>query len=1236
MASTTPKTVDRSARTAVLVLGMHRSGTSALTRVLNLLGVDLGESLLPAHADNEAGYWEHEEIVLVHDRLLAALGTAWDDPTPLPAAVQLGETARPFRDELLGIVARDFGGSPLWGLKDPRLCRLLPLWKSILAESGVHARAVLTMRDPNEVAASLSRRDGIPAGKSQLLWLDHCLRAERDSRGMPRAFVAFDRLLSDWRGVMERVGRELAIDRLLRFDENAAAVEGFLDPRLRHHSGGSEASGSPGALPVHRWVEVARATFARAADGDASDVEEPLDRVRDAFDVASGLFLPWTAALHSEIGIARQAARERDARVARLRAELNRARKDSAPEDAPAAAPAASAVVAAVVAAAAPAPAVASALPPAPPLPGPLARPGTTVVRNYDGPEGSPRVSIVIPLFDKVELTQKCLESIAANTPDGTYEVILVDNGSTDGTPALLDCLEGNVKIVRNERNLGFSVACNQGAALASTEAILFLNNDIEARPGWLEPLLETLDVDASVGGAGSRLLFPDGTIQHAGVALLSTPQSANPLGAFHLYYGEDADFPDAGFPKEYQVLTGACLLVRRSLFREVGGFDEFFWNGCEDIDLCLKIRERGWKLVYRPESVLVHHESKSGAERFSRVKANEKLLSARWFGRVGPDLVSDALGNRSLSSEMAMRPWEAPAANRPQGPADAPDVAAAPAAPTDLTSIVVVTRNGLEDTRSCLDSLEKHTVEPHEIVVVDNGSTDDTPEYLADLVRRRDHVRLVLNRENRGYGAANNQGMALARGTHVVLLNNDTVVTEGWLGGLFAVLDEFPDCGIVGPMTNRASGPQVVADVPYRSLEPMERFAAGHARVWAGRSEPARRLVGFCWLMRREVIAAIGGFDERYGIGNCEDDDYCLRALQAGWRTRIAKSVFIHHAGSRTFAAEGFDVDELSRANFEKFKAKWGMDPSARYEENYPFRKLAKGARQPAEPLPDLSVAHEAAEGGRIFREIGRSSSTVPGAVVNGAAPEPVASSSGAEALAKGKCRIKAGLLPGAEPGAEIRRLFRSFQHSDAIPVWSRPGHLSHQLHDDGLVLLLGPDVLVPDETISRLVRIADEHPEIAALGPVSNVAPAPQRVKPGYTDRKRGLRRFVSRRGKRHGDRWEPVDYLGAFCLLLRAERVREIGGLRGDESMADARWDLWERAGEAGAILAVAPGAWVHHSRLTAEEGADFDARATVGGRPFAASAAVGAGNGLETPSTAYAGLSWAAPPEVHFTR
>ena len=240
------------------------------------------------------------------------------------------------------------------------------------------------------------------------------------------------------------------------------------------------------------------------------------------------------------------------------------------------------------------------------------------------------------------------------------------------------------------------------------------------------------------------------------------------------------------------------------------------------------------------------------------------------------------------------------------------------------LVSIAILTLNGSEHTRACLTSIERSTPEPHELLLVDNGSTDGTAEILRSYAASRPNVRLVLNGENRGFAAGNNQALALARGRYAVLLNNDTIVTPGWLGRLVAAVEGTPGAGLAGPVSNYVAGQQLI-QAPYAGAAEIEPFAEAWARVHAGVVEPAARLIGFCLLVRREVLDAVGALDEGFGAGNFEDDDYCLRARAAGFDCVVARDSFVHHTGSQTFIGERIDYGASIEHNRRVFEEKWG-----------------------------------------------------------------------------------------------------------------------------------------------------------------------------------------------------------------------------------------------------------------------------------------------------------------------
>ena len=203
-----PAEKKRPARQAILVLGMHRSGTSAITRVLSLLGADLPTELLePVPGVNDTGFWESARLVDIHDRMLAAAGSAWDDPREFPAAFFETAAGKGFSDEILGVLEEDFSDSSLFVIKDPRICRFVPFWMSLLENFGAEPLPLLLNRNPLEVAASLARRDDFDTSKSLILWLRHVLDMEKATRSVPRAFMDYEALLTDWPAVLDRVVR---------------------------------------------------------------------------------------------------------------------------------------------------------------------------------------------------------------------------------------------------------------------------------------------------------------------------------------------------------------------------------------------------------------------------------------------------------------------------------------------------------------------------------------------------------------------------------------------------------------------------------------------------------------------------------------------------------------------------------------------------------------------------------------------------------------------------------------------------------------------------------------------------------------------------------------------------------------------------------------------------------------------------------------------------------------------
>lgn len=270
----------------LLILGMHRSGTSALAGALETLGINLSNNLFEADpAINERGYWENKSIVDLNNRILAHLKSSWSDPRPLPTEWWLTPGIKSFQDEAQTIIDTEFSDSPIWAIKDPRVCKLLPFWQQILAARRQTTAYVLILRDPREVAKSLAQRDSIRTEHASLLWLEHVLEAERGTRGMPRVILTYDELLSDWQKVALRVN-ELCEYRLpTDSDHINKAPESFLSQKLKHHHAELNPQWPCEKLAFELYLSVVR----------GEDISTAADKSQLALSHLREILMPWIA-----------------------------------------------------------------------------------------------------------------------------------------------------------------------------------------------------------------------------------------------------------------------------------------------------------------------------------------------------------------------------------------------------------------------------------------------------------------------------------------------------------------------------------------------------------------------------------------------------------------------------------------------------------------------------------------------------------------------------------------------------------------------------------------------------------------------------------------------------------------------------------------------------------------------------------------------------------------------------
>ena len=303
----------KATREALIVLGMHRTGTSALSGVLAMLGAQVAKSLMPPTPDNPKGYWESTAIMKFHDRVLKSAGTCWsdwDDFNPHWIDSPAGST---FLDDISSLLEAEYGDSPLILIKDPRMCRLFPMWVTALKQLGISPKVVIPLRHPVEVARSLEVRDHLTRNQASLLWLRHLLDAEHSSRAVLRAFVRYSDLLDDWRTETGRLSKQLHIKWPRQSSAVEAEINEYVTPQFRHHTSADHSI--PGDSAIARWVSDAyRAVDSLTNDPSCTESLRLLDSIRQDFSETARIYAP----------VIQEQRRQYEQRMEALRGETQR------------------------------------------------------------------------------------------------------------------------------------------------------------------------------------------------------------------------------------------------------------------------------------------------------------------------------------------------------------------------------------------------------------------------------------------------------------------------------------------------------------------------------------------------------------------------------------------------------------------------------------------------------------------------------------------------------------------------------------------------------------------------------------------------------------------------------------------------------------------------------------------------------------------------------------------------
>lgn len=364
--------------------------------------------------------------------------------------------------------------------------------------------------------------------------------------------------------------------------------------------------------------------------------------------------------------------------------------------------------------------------------------------------------------------------------------------------------------------------------------------------------------------------------------------------------------------------IAGACTSYTKKFIEEYGKFDEDYVL-LEDWGKYLNITRRGCSIGFINSILIKYREGGITTSKINNTKSKRILLndvsvlknkeilpykkSIQRVSNLGNYKIND-----SYSNDINIQQIKDFKIN---------------SRPIHLTSIVILTYNQLEYTKLCIESIRKFTPQnSYEIIVVDNGSSDGTVDWL----KEQKDIKTIFNKENMGFSKGCNQGIDVSVGENILLLNNDTIVTPNWLYNMDRALWKEDKIAAVSCMSNYVTNNQQI-EVKYTNIYSMLEFALDFNILNFNKHEPMDKLIGFCMLIKKEVINKIGLLDENFVVGNFEDDDYCLRMKKAGYKLILCKDTFIHHFGSISFKnTPQLDIFEISRINEEKFKNKWNL----------------------------------------------------------------------------------------------------------------------------------------------------------------------------------------------------------------------------------------------------------------------------------------------------------------------
>ncbi len=956
-------------RIGILILGMHRSGTSALTRVINLLGADLPINLLPPQEDNVTGFWESMDVCRLDDEILESSGLDWHDVREFDRSWFQSSAHDTYKERALEILKQNFKDSSFFVLKDPRFCHLLPFWLEVFSESNIQTKCVLPIRNPLEVAASLEKRDDFSVEMSSLLWLRHVLDAENRSRGLSRAFMTYNELLDDWRSAIGRIAKELGLSWPRRLAEVEEEIDRFLERGYHHHVIDEAAIFEQAEEGF--WVkETYSALIKLQEDSESTNAFDKLDDISTEFNRASNTFGAVVQAEKTarenfkaemsrrisslnqavserdgQIGELNQAVSERDGQIGELNCIITEYRESTSWK-----------------------------------LTAPfrwtvhqikrvrhLLRIASQLMKQYGGIKAVSSKALKIAYQDGLKGIKDRIRNYESKPGviEGTDEVVDCNDYAewirrydtmTDEKSAVM---HKNIEAMRDHPLISVVMPTYNPNPVWLAEAIESVRDQIY--PNWelciaddastnteIKPLLEKYakedarikivfrESNGHISAASNSAiglatadwitlldhddLLPEGALFWVVDAINQNPEAG-------LIYSDEDKVSETGqrfspyFKSDWNLdmfyshnMFSHLGIYRRKLLDKIGGF-RVGLEGSQDYDLALRCIEgiSSAQIVHIPR-VLYHWRVHSGsaaknadAKPYAMI-AGERALNEHFERtRVKGWVESVGFGYRAHYNLPSQLP---------------------------MVSLIIPTRNNLTLIRQCIESILNKTTYPnYEIIVVDNGSDDPaTLDYFASLAGNS-KVRVLKDEKDFNFSALNNHAVMQAKGELVGLINNDIeVITPGWLSEMVSHALR-PDVGAVGaklwyPNNTLQHGGVVLGLGEHRCAGHIHHnFPKGSHGYFRKMSliSSFSAVTAACLVIRKDTYELVGGMNEDLKTAY-NDVDFCLNVRGAGYRNIWTPYAELYHHESAT---RGYENTPEKQIRFSKevqyMKEHWG-----------------------------------------------------------------------------------------------------------------------------------------------------------------------------------------------------------------------------------------------------------------------------------------------------------------------